>query len=127
MSLDKIEQDIKFKQDQIDKAERLYQLYDNPLFKEFIVEGYFKSEAIRLVHLYGDGTEAVPAHLIEKDMYAIGALKVFLKNIIDEGNLAKRDIKHAQQELVEQLEMDQHPDKEPEVEHDDDYAGSLGA
>jgi len=63
-------------------GELVQQLEDTPVFKELITDGYFKTEAARLVMLKADPTMQTPEKQagLEKDMLGISVLGEFLRN-----------------------------------------------
>lgn len=82
MISEQIEQlDISIKQSQkfVDIGDALERLYMNKDFKKLISEGYFETEAIRLVHLKADPNmqSADTQKGILQQMDAIGALKQY--------------------------------------------------
>lgn len=127
MNLDQIDESIKSAQARVDKAERAKALYDNALFKELVVEGYFRDEAVRTVSLYGSGS-IVEREGLERDMHAIGAFRKFLANIVEDGKRAHSDLEVARNQRDAVIAtMQEVQTGEILAEVDPDYAGSLGA
>lgn len=129
--LTQIETGIEFAQKRVDKAARVLELYDDPRFKEVIINGYFEAEAIRMVGLYGSGSGSQEQlRDLEKDMHAVGALRRYLSMIVQDGRMAEGDLqanKEAlQEELAERAEAQRNGEDLP-LSNDPDYAGSLGA
>ena len=74
----------------IKKMKDFIKLTENDLFKELITEGYFETEASRLVMLKGEPSMQEDKHqaAITKAIDGIGSFRQFLRVIIHEGNMA---------------------------------------
>jgi len=91
----------------------LLRLYDNPDFKDIILEGFFKEEAERIVSLRGSpncrmGEQGAMQYALANDIItSIGGLRQFLITIETRGNAADQalvaDEETHQQLLNEQL------------------------
>lgn len=128
--LDQIELSISEAEKRVNKAKKAIELYDNPLFKELVVEGYFEQEAIRLVGLYGAGVlDDNQKQEVQRDMHGVGSFRRFLRNIVRDGEQAELDLNSAKDQREEYLYMQaqQQADGQATLDFDSDYAGSLGA
>ena len=77
----------------VQDGESAIALYNNPAFNKLIVEGYFKEEASRLVHLYSSATiNESQRENIQRDMHAIGALRQYLHLKVKMGDMAKAEL-----------------------------------
>jgi hypothetical protein len=97
--LQEIEQEIKESQQVVDLANSFDRLTSNRDFRKIILEGYFKDEAIRLVHLKADPAMQTAVHQanIIKDIDAIGSLSGYFRTLVQKGNLAKKSIASAEE------------------------------
>ena len=77
----------------------LEKLESNGNFKKIVLEGYFKDEAIRLVHLKNDPSANNPAiqEKIMKNIDAIGVFRQYLLNIQHTGIMAQKAIIEAEE------------------------------
>jgi len=128
--LDQIELSISEAEKRVNKAKKAIELYDNPLFKELVVEGYFEQEAIRLVGLYGAGVlDDNQKQEVQRDMHGVGSFRRYLRNIVRDGEQAELDLNSAKDQREEYLfqQAEQQADGQTTLDFDSDYAGSLGA
>jgi len=87
----------------VNKAESLRQLQNNELFKEIILEGYMKDNAVRLVHLKGASQMQEGKHQIGLDnqIMGIACLGEHFRSIYAMANLAEKRLEEYTQELAE--------------------------
>lgn len=78
----------------IELGAALERLFSNKDFKKVVLNGYFKDEAVRLVHLRGDSTnqsfEALAS--LDNKIMAISSFSIYLKNIQKEAELADKTV-----------------------------------
>lgn len=101
-----IEKNIKEAQRFIEIQESVDRLRSNRDFKKIILEGYFKDEAVRLVHLKSD-TNMQSDHLqkmITRDLDAIGSLSAYFAAIEQEARRARHAIQAGNEALEELAE-----------------------
>lgn len=103
-ALQEIELSIKEAQKFVELGNALVRLQSNQDFKKIILEGYFKEEAIRLVHLKSDSNmqSAERQQGILRDMDAIGALEQHLRMVLHRADMARKAIVDAE-ELRDEL------------------------
>lgn len=84
----------------------LVRLQSNPDFKKVIKEGYFKEEAIRLVHLKSEPSMQSPNHqaAILSQIDAIGTLAQYFHTLQHLSMMASRTVEEAETMRVEILE-----------------------
>lgn len=97
MTLDviqEIEANIKQSKQIVELGNSLERLIHNQDFKKVIMDGYFKQEAIRLVHLKSDASMQKPEtqSSINKQMDAIGSLNQYFQVISHQASLAVKAI-----------------------------------
>ena len=82
-TLQQIEQNIKRGKELIDFGAALERLQNNRDFKKVITEGYFRDEAVRLVHLKGDANMQTPEHQanIVRALDSIGQLSQYFSTV----------------------------------------------
>lgn len=82
-NVEEIELNIKQAQEFVDFGVSLERLSSNRDFKKVIKEGYFKDEAIRLVHLKADPSMQTPERqaAVVKSIDAIGALSEYFRTM----------------------------------------------
>lgn len=103
--LELLEADAKEYKKVLEFAQAVKRLELNKDFKKVFVEGYFKDEAVRLVHLRSDSqsqSKEVQENIL-KALDAIGYLSQFLKKAVLDGDLALKQIamnEDIQQELI---------------------------
>lgn len=86
----------------LDIKNSIDRLYSNPDFKKVVLEGYFKEEAARLVHLRSDPEmRAKENQQIELmlDIDAIGRFSNYLRTQIFKGNHALKAIEDYEEEI----------------------------
>lgn len=100
-----IERNIADAKDIASVGEALERLKKNKDFKAVILEGYFKAEAIRLVHLRGDPAFQTPERKqsILNQIDAIGILSGFFYQIEHKTRMAEQAIRSGEEELEEML------------------------
>lgn len=88
--------------EKISLAESLDKLRKNRDFKKIIEEGYFKNEAVRLVHMKGYPSEQRDdlQQAIIRDIDAIGSLRSYLDTIYREAEWAESAIHASEAELA---------------------------
>lgn len=84
-------------------AKALDRLHANSDFKQLITEGFFKEEAIRLVHLKADPNMQKPENQenILKDIDGIGVLRNYFGAVYQRAEWAMNAIKDGEEELEE--------------------------
>lgn len=84
----------------------LTRLQLNPDFKTIIVAGYFRDEAVRLVHLKADPAMQTPAGQasIIRQMDSIGNLSDYFNTVRKEGEMANKTITDAETDRIELLQ-----------------------
>lgn len=84
-------------------ADALERLHHNADFKQIILEGYFKDEAVRLVHIKGDPNlqDPVKQASIVRDMDAIASLRLFFGTIYQRADWARSAMDAGQEALDE--------------------------
>lgn len=87
----------------IRKGELVEELENNPVFKELILEGYFRDEASRLVMLKADESmqEPVKQATIDKDILGVSVLGSWLRNQKLLANMARSSLNAHEATLVE--------------------------
>ena len=103
--LELLEAEVKEYKKVVEFAQAVKRLELNKDFKKVFTEGYFKDEAVRLVHLRSDPEcqSKADQENILKALDAIGHLSQYLKKAILEGDLALKQIamnEDIQQELI---------------------------
>ncbi len=108
ISLEELEISIKQAKEVKDLGNALNRLYNNPDFKKVILTGYFEKEAVRLVHTKANiKYEDVTAHEnIIRQIDAIGSLNKYLSDIINNAQLAEKNIEADEQTRDELLNED---------------------
>ena len=93
--LKELERDEKIAKVNVDLGNALDSLRTNRHFNKIIVEGYFKEEAIRLVHLKADPAMQCPEKqaAILREMDAIGSLASYLTVIDQRARMAGKQLK----------------------------------
>lgn len=79
-----------------DAAKRLT---DNRDFKELVLEGYLRDEAIRLAHISADGNMKEYRDEIMLSMQGISLFRQFMQNIIRMGDMAQAELYDYEQAL----------------------------
>jgi hypothetical protein len=83
LDLQQLEMSIKQSQEIVDMGDSLERLMNNRDFKKVILDGYFKQEAIRLVHLKTDDNmqSDESQNSIERQMIGIGSVNGYLNTL----------------------------------------------
>lgn len=78
-------------------------LQRNPSFKKVVKEGYFKDEAVRLVHLKADPRmqNEDRQKMIDDDIRAIGTFNQFLEDTLRRADMAATAIAEGEEALEE--------------------------
>ena len=92
--LQQLELNIKQAQKMADLGDALERLRNNRDFKKVIEEGYFKDEAVRLVHLMSDSNMQSPEiqTSIHKQMIAVGVFRDYLETLNTRADMARRSV-----------------------------------
>lgn len=105
-AIEEIELNIKEAKKITDLGKALDRLHSNRDFKKVIGEGFFKDEAVRLVHLKADPSmqsEEMQA-AIEKHMQGIGALTQYFRMISHQAMLASKAMEEDERTREELME-----------------------
>lgn len=91
------------------RGDALNRLQSNKDFQELILTGYFKDEAVRLVHLKGDSNMQEPAKqaAIVLQIDAIAALSQFFNTVSQTAKLAEKSIaadEDTREELLNEID-----------------------
>lgn len=97
--LNQIEKDIKVSTEVVDFGNALERLRSNRDFKRVVLEGYFKDEAVRLVHLSADPSMQSPEkqESIKQQTLAIGHLVQYLNTVFFRARQAGKYIADAEE------------------------------
>lgn len=97
-----LEHHIKENEELVERKAMALRLYDNRDFKKLFVEGYFTTEAARLVQLSADPSLDTHQRADALNMaQATGHMKRYLSMMVQMGNHAERELPHARAELDE--------------------------
>jgi hypothetical protein len=98
-----IEQNIKEAAEQVATGSALARLFVNRDFKKVVLEGYFREESIRLVHLLADPNmqTAEKQTAIVNEMRAVGAFREYLRMVEHKASLASKSIAFDEETLAE--------------------------
>lgn len=92
--LQAVEADIKRNKASVNDGEAVARLMSNKDFKKIILQGYFKDEAVRLVHLKADpamqSEESQRSIVLQMD--AIGSFHQYLHIITQLANIAEKNL-----------------------------------
>jgi len=107
--IQEIELNIKQAQAFVDAGKALERLQSNRDFKKIVMEGYFKEEAIRLVHLKGDFSQrhAPEQEMIAKDMHGIAAMNQYFNMVFARADHAERAIE-ADENTLDEMRSEGH-------------------
>ena len=107
-TLNEIEQNIKAARAQIQLGDALERLTNNKDFKTLVLDGYFRDEAVRLVHLKADPAFQKPdmQTSIVSQMDAIGSLSSYLRVIGQSADMGRRSVEVGEQTREEILRED---------------------
>ncbi len=97
--IEQIELSIKEAEAKVERRDRLAKLHENKAFRELIVDGYFKDNAVRLVSAYGDPSASHLQADLLKDIEAVGRLQQYFRTIYQQGDAAERALVEAREEL----------------------------
>ena len=94
----------------VENRDQMNRLIANPDFDKLITQGYLDKEAARLVlakaepNMQSDESQ----QLLDKQINAIGYVRLYIRTIIQYGDMAERDItaSKAELEIAEQEELD---------------------
>ncbi len=101
------------------------ELSNNALFKKLILNNYFKEEPTRIAQVYAHPSiNADQRAMLERDLHAVGALRLFMQKLIQMGDIAAREIKASQETLDELRSMRA---EDVAMEDDEDVDLSLGS
>lgn len=102
--LSQIEKDIKTSTEVVDFGNALERLRSNRDFKRVVLEGYFKDEAVRLVHLLSDPAMQTPEKQasIHTQMMGIGQMSQYFNTVFFRARQAGKYIADAE-EMREEL------------------------
>ena len=97
-----IELNMEDAQASINLADALDRLSSNKDFREVVLEGYFREEAVRLVHLKGAAGARDPQVQtdIDKEIGAIGCLRNYFGLLQQKREWAKQAIEAGREELA---------------------------
>jgi len=103
-AIEEIELNIKEAKKMVDLGKALDRLHSNRDFKKVIGEGFFKDEAVRLVHLKSDPSMQSEEHqeAVAKQMDSIGGLVHYFRTVAHRAMLAEKAIE-ADEETREEL------------------------
>ena len=92
--IEAIERNIKQARIAVEESNALERLRNNKDFKKVILEGYFKEEAIRLVHLKADPSmQSLDSQKsIVSQLDAIGSFSAYLTHTLQRGAMASKQI-----------------------------------
>lgn len=98
-----IEQSIEEAKGDIANGEALVRLFANRDFKKVVLDGYFREEAIRLVHLLADPNmqDAEKQTAILGEMKAIGTFRGHLQLIEQKAAMARKSLAYSEEALNE--------------------------
>lgn len=105
-TIKEIEDNIKEARKTVELGHSLERLFNNRDFKKIVLEGYFRDEAIRLVHLKGDPAvqSAESQAAIIRSMEAISELSNYFRNVRHQVMLAEKSIQSDEAMIEELLE-----------------------
>lgn len=107
-TLKEIENNIKEARKTVELGNALDRLFNNRDFKKIVLDGYFKDEAIRLVHLKGDPAvqSAESQAAIIRSMEGISELNNYFRNLRHQVMLAEKSIESDEAMIEEMLAED---------------------
>lgn len=107
-SIRAIEANIREAKKIVEEGEALERLRSNQDFRKVVMDGYFKNEAIRLVHLKSDpgmqSAESQKSILMQMD--AIGSLDQYFRTVFHKASIAQKAIASDGETLEELLAED---------------------
>lgn len=115
--MEELAQDLAMLEEQskVDRRDRFATFTKTSGFKEFIDDGYFEEEAMRLPHALTNHSmqDEIDQRAIVEMIRSIGHLKNFLDQIIIDGNTSQRKIEEKKEE---ELQMQLYADSTMEVD-----------
>lgn len=107
--LQEIEQNIKDAEEFVKAGEAIGRLMVNRDFKRVVLNGYFKDEAVRLVHLKGiTNVQSEGAQkYIDDQIKAISLFAQYLDNVASQAEMAKAGISEAEDLRLELVNSEQ--------------------
>lgn len=93
----------------IDRAEAAKRLADNPDFKSLIMEGYLTDEPQRLAELLASGriNNDKVRDDCSRQLVAIGDFRGYMKNIVEQGNMASDELKSLEEARDEAIKAEE--------------------
>lgn len=89
------------------RGHKVRELISNPAFKEIVDDGYLLQEAARMAHLVGDPSlSANVRDAVLRDLSGPGAFKRYIQTILQQAEMARLELEHAQLALSEELMAD---------------------
>ena len=81
----------------IERANKVSELHDNPLFKELILDGYYKDEPARIASAITDFSmqDEIDQRELTSAMRSPGYVQQYFREIIRQGNVAAQSIENA--------------------------------
>lgn len=103
-----IEQNIHEAKEAISIGDALARLFANRDFKKIVLDGFFREEAVRLVHLLADPNmqTAEKQKAILEDMRAIGAFREYLRFTETKAAMARKSLAFSEEALSELTQGD---------------------
>lgn len=94
-----LEEEIKIKEEAVERAKKLTTLFSNPEFNEIIIKGYLKDEPVRLTKFIPsfNKSDREEAH---NALYGIGYLWGYLKEIETKGKSSEFDLLNDREEIL---------------------------
>lgn len=100
--IQEVELSIEQAQALINRGEKALKLAENKDFKELVLDGYLVNEASRLARLSADFTlDPQVRSEVMLMVQAIGCFHTYMRTIVQQGEMAKRDLAAHQQTLSE--------------------------
>ena len=105
-AIEQIEEKLAELKEVVKKRNRVLNLAKNPDFKEIILEGFVKNEAVRLTGLIGE--EGFDQEGVQADLRCIAAFQRYLRRVEREGDQAEKSVADHEEmlELVRSGEYD---------------------
>lgn len=105
-AIEQIEEKLAELKEVVKKRNRVLNLAKNPDFKEIILEGFVKDEAVRLTGLIGE--EGFDQEGVQADLRCIAAFQRYLRRVEREGDQAEKSVADHEEmlELVRSGEYD---------------------
>ena len=105
-----VEQSIQQAKEDISLGDALGRLFANRDFKKVVLDGFFKEEAVRLVHLMADPNMQDPTkqESIITQMRSIGSAREYLRTIEHKASMARKSIAFDEDTLAELTQGDNH-------------------